>query len=181
MRSSVWCIEMRGLAVVICGALFVPGHLAALPWSKDMVDQPSVKAQEHLVSEPDDSVPREGGEQVPTPADVSEVVLYRLAAARDLDNPVPATDASHERGKAVYETHCQVCHGAGGKGDGPVGQKIVPPPMDLTTPYVQQQPDGQIFYTITHGGVVMPFYRDAIDVDDRWHLVNYLKEAFAAP
>ncbi|MBT8143461.1 MAG: cytochrome c, partial [Gammaproteobacteria bacterium] len=73
------------------------------------------------------------------------------------------------------QTHCASCHGAGGSGDGPVGLKYVPPPMDLTTDYVQQQADGQLFYTITHGGVVMPFYRDAIDIEDRWHLINYIK------
>ena len=161
--------------------LLLPGALVALPWSKDMVDQPSVKAQEHQVVEPAGSVPRKGGEPVRTPADVSEVVRYRLDAARELTNPEADSEESLERGKAVYDTHCLACHGASGKGDGLVGQKFVPPPMDLTTPYVQQQPDGQIFYTITHGGVVMPFYRDAIDVEDRWHLINYLKKEFAAP
>ena len=159
----------------------LPGAAVALPWSKDMVDQPSVKAQEHEVTEPPDSVPRAGIEPVRTPADVSEVVRYRLDAARELTNPEASSEQSLQRGKAVYDTHCLACHGASGKGDGLVGQKFVPPPMDLTTPYVQQQPDGQIFYTITHGGVVMPFYRDAIDIEDRWHLINFLKDEFAAP
>jgi hypothetical protein len=41
--------------------------------------------------------------------------------------------------------------------------------------YVQLQPDGQIFFTISYGSIAMPFYRDSIPEDDRWHVVNYIK------
>ena len=164
---------MRKLLVMALS--FWPIAAPALPWSKDMVDQPSVKAQEATVAKPEHNVPVDGGEPMPVPRDVAEVVHARLEAARNLLNPQPSGEASVTRGKEVYDTHCLVCHGASGKGDGPVGRKFVPPPMDLTTDYVQLQADGQIFYTITHGGVAMPFYRDAIDAEDRWHLINYIK------
>jgi len=36
------------------------------------------------------------------------------------------------RGKTLFETNCLSCHGAGGKGDGPVGQALTPPPRDFT-------------------------------------------------
>ena len=85
------------------------------------------------------------------------------------------TPESLARGKVLYETHCLPCHGGEGHGDGPVGQKYVPQPMNLATDYVQQQQDGQLWYTITWGGVVMPFYHDAIAPADRWHIVNYVK------
>ncbi|NND60906.1 MAG: cytochrome c [Gammaproteobacteria bacterium] len=162
-------------ASLIAALLLAAPAAQALPWSKDMVDQPSVKAQEARVDEPEDSVAAKGKEPVTKPKNVSEVVKFRLQAAAEISNPVAPGQRSIDRGEWVYQTHCASCHGAGGSGDGPVGLKYVPPPMDLTTDYVQQQADGQLFYTITHGGVVMPFYRDAIDIEDRWHLINYIK------
>jgi hypothetical protein len=50
--------------------------------------------------------------------------------------------------------------------------------MELNLDYVQLQPDGQIFYTISHGSIAMPFYRQSMPAEDRWHLVNFIKEVF---
>ncbi len=166
--------------IVFLLMLATSGAALALPWSKDMVDQPSVKPQETLVREAPDSVPKSGKEAMPVPSDVAEVVRSRLQAGQQLNNPASMTAESIERGKEIYEIHCLVCHGDTGKGDGAVGKKFVPPPMDLSTDYVQLQADGQIYYTITHGGVAMPFYRDAIEEIDRWHLVNYVKSELKA-
>lgn len=160
-------------ACVLC-ALLVPAAALALPWSDDMRDQPSIKPQEAIVELPENSVPTTDRESMRPPRDAAELVRARLRAAA-LSNPVTPDEASLERGESMYGTHCQVCHGASGAGDGPVGQKFIPGPIDLRIRYIQNQPDGQIFYTITHGSVIMPFYRDAIQVEDRWHLVNYLK------
>ena len=161
-------------AVLLCAALAVPAALQALPWNDDMKDQPSVKTQESRVELPSDSVPSDGGE-LDGPADLPELVRARLKAGEQLSNPLPADDANEGRGAEMYETYCQVCHGAGGAGDGSVGLKYNPEPMDLTLPYVQNQADGQLFYTITHGGVVMPSYRFALSQDDRWRIVRYLR------
>ncbi len=49
--------------------------------------------------------------------------------------------------------------------------------MNLTLDYVQLQPDGQLYYTISHGSIAMPYYRQAIVAEDRWNLINYIKEA----
>ena len=35
-------------------------------------------------------------------------------------------------GKQVFVTNCASCHGEGGKGDGPVGAVLDPPPRDFT-------------------------------------------------
>lgn len=172
---------MSRRGIVTIALLLAAPAAGAFPWSKDMVDQPAVKAQEAEVERPDGVVAVEPGDGVPAPASVAELVRLRLDAAATVKNPVAATDGSVARGKQIYQVHCLACHGADGTGDGPVGNKFVPPPMDLTTEYVRQQPDGQIFYTITHGSVVMPFYRDAIRATDRWHLINYLRREIKAP
>jgi mono/diheme cytochrome c family protein len=161
-------------ALTVLGLVSVSGTLNAFPWNKDMVDQPAVKAQEKRVDEPKDTVPAAGGERVAKPQSLAELVMARAQAA-GITNPTQATPESLARGKALYETHCLPCHGGEGHGDGPVGQKFVPQPMNLSTDYVQQQPDGQLWYTITWGGVVMPFYHDAIVSADRWNVVNYVK------
>ncbi len=161
-------------AMLLCAALAVPAALQALPWNDDMKDQPSVKTQESMVELPSDSVPSDGGE-LDGPADLPELVRARLKAGEQLSNPLPTDDPNEGRGAEMYETYCQVCHGAGGAGDGSVGLKYNPEPMDLTLPYVQNQSDGQLFYTITHGGVVMPSYRFAVSQDDRWRIVRYLR------
>lgn len=173
---------MRGrrFSTLVCATclLAVPGTGASLPWDKDMVDQPSVKAQETQVSSTPTSVPVSGRHGYPPPEDIIELVRARLEAGKTLQNPVPKSPESLARGREMYELHCIVCHGAQGRGNGPVGRKFVPQPMELNFDYVQLQPDGQIFYTISHGSIAMPFYREAIAVEDRWHLVNFIKEVF---
>jgi mono/diheme cytochrome c family protein len=37
------------------------------------------------------------------------------------------------RGADLFAFYCASCHGAGGKGDGPVGKTLRTPPADLTT------------------------------------------------
>jgi len=45
-----------------------------------------------------------------------------------------AADAAGDaaKGKTLYEANCATCHGPGGKGDGPVGSALQPPPRDFT-------------------------------------------------
>lgn len=164
------------LQIILTAAatLMASSQLAALPWDKDMRNQPSVKPQESLVPSVPDSVPVRGKEAVSPPANMSELVIARLAAGK-LTNPMTATPESLGRGETMYETHCLICHGEQGRGDGLVGLKFLVAPMDLTMDYVQLQPDGQLYYTISHGSIAMPFYRDSMVESDRWHVVNYVK------
>lgn len=170
---------MRALMLALL--CIVAATAGALPWDKDMVDQPSIKPQEARVDYSKDAVSVRGSEPLAVPRTGKELVRARLAAGRTLENPVSATAESVEAGKEAYETHCAMCHGATGKGEGSVGQRYVPPPMNLTLPYVQEQEDGQIYYTITNGSLIMPFYRDALTEVERWNVVNYLKQEFREP
>lgn len=171
MKRPAAILSLAGLALV----MGVIPRSSALPWDEDMRDQPSIKPQESQVQTNASSVPTMNKETIPTPANIGELVLARLAAG-EFENPVPATPDSLNLGKSLYDVHCQTCHGDEGRGDGPVGLKFAVAPMDLTMDYVQFQPDGQIFFTISHGSIAMPFYRDSIPEDDRWHVVNYIKQ-----
>jgi len=161
------------LAALVVG-LLAPAAVLAFPWDEDMRNQPSVKPQESRVTTNAASVPTKGDEPISAPVDLYELVQARLKAG-ELINPITKDVESLNRGKVLYEIHCLVCHGVNGLGDGPVGKKYVPDPMNLTLDYVQTQPDGQVFYTISHGSIAMPFYRDSIPAGDRWDVINYIK------
>jgi len=150
------------------------------PWDKDMVDQPSVKAQES--ASPGDpgpgSVPITGGETVPAPTTEDGMFAAKEDAAA-LTNPVPVSDGSIQIGSNLYEINCRVCHGKTGVGDGPVGQKFATKaPVNLNEAYTQDQADGQLFFTLTRGRGLMPLYRDALSPEERWHVINYVKTQF---
>ena len=47
--------------------------------------------------------------------------------------PIAANAAGDAaKGKVLFETNCASCHGTSGKGDGPVGAALQPPPRDFT-------------------------------------------------
>ncbi|MFQ5609383.1 MAG: c-type cytochrome [Woeseiaceae bacterium] len=151
--------------------------LSACPWDQDMVDQPGAKPQRDVAPPDPGAVPVEGGETLPAPVDETGMFDARNAAA-GIPNPVPANDASVTRGAYLYEINCRVCHGKDGTGGGPVGDVFDPSPADLGDAATQDQADGQIFFTLTRGRGVMPAYRDALSHEERWHVINYLRQEF---
>jgi mono/diheme cytochrome c family protein len=47
--------------------------------------------------------------------------------------PIAANAAGDAaKGKVLFETNCASCHGTSGKGDGPVGAALQPPPRNFT-------------------------------------------------
>jgi mono/diheme cytochrome c family protein len=45
-------------------------------------------------------------------------------------------------GKTIFTTNCASCHGESGKGDGPVGAALQPPPRDFTVGDFKFDTDG---------------------------------------
>ncbi len=172
----------RTTCLIVTLLFLVQTSLAwGFPWNKDFVDQLAQKAQESVAPLGPNSVPIVGGETLPTlPDDISEEEMDALKdAAAVIPNPIPATTASIARGAELYEMTCVVCHGTEGNGEGPVGLKfLTKAPVDLNEDYTQDQADGQLFFTITRGRALMPFYRDALNVEERWHVINYVKSEF---
>jgi mono/diheme cytochrome c family protein len=170
---------MRRIQLAVVALLWVgPATMGwGFPWDKDMVDQPSAKPQESAAPPPPNSVPTTGREPVPAPTTESELFKAKDAAAA-LRNPVRPSAESVARGADLYRINCAVCHGQQGRGDGPVGLKFDPSPVDLNEEYTQGQADGQLFFTLTRGRVAMPSYRDALSQQDRWDVINYLRSEF---
>ncbi len=98
------------------------------------------------------------------------------ATAKRLRNPVEHSTANIENGKALYEANCAGCHGADGKGEKYNKTAKVKVP-DLSTHYVMNLTEGEIFYVITHGIKTsgMPGYKLKASDRERWQLVHYVK------
>ena len=136
-------------------------------WMNNMTVSQRVMPGEYNFSMPPGSLPRSGGELYHSPAERD------AAAARR--NPVAASGDSVRKGGELFTIYCTPCHGASGRGDGPVSTKFVPP-ADLTNPELHKvRTDGYWQSYLSAGGAVMPSYAEALSSDERWHVVNYLR------
>ncbi|MBK9040711.1 MAG: c-type cytochrome [Bdellovibrionales bacterium] len=73
--------------------------------------------------------------------------------------------------------YCVSCHGKGGRGDGPGGAGIVPPPLDLVAGRWRKGGSSkELFVTISEGidGTSMGSYGH-LDKIDRWALVQFVR------
>ena len=96
--------------------------------------------------------------------------------AQDAGNPFPLTQESIEIGRATYTTSCATCHGDTGRGDGPAGLALNPPPADLAI-HVPLHTDTELYTFISEGipGTPMLPQSDNLTPEQIWHLVNYLR------
>jgi len=98
-------------------------------------------------------------------------------SAKGVKNPVGKA-AGLTDGKQLFTTNCALCHGDGGKGDGPAGANLTPRPRNLGDKTVQAQTDGELFWKISEGRGMMPSFK-SLPEKDRWSLVQYVR-SFAA-
>jgi cbb3-type cytochrome c oxidase subunit III len=103
---------------------------------------------------------------------------HRHPPAQKLKNPVAPTEKSIATGRQLFQKYCRPCHGASGKGDGPLapeGSK----PSDLTDDvWDHGSSDGEIFTVIRDGaapGSGMEPWGERLSETDIWHLVNYVR------
>lgn len=89
--------------------------------------------------------------------------------------PLPVTVSLLERGRERFEIHCTVCHDKAGSGNGVVKSLGLATIASLQDDRIRQQPDGQIYNTITHGKNTMGAYGPNIAVEDRWAIVAYIR------
>lgn len=166
---------LKQLFVVFCALAVVAGVLLLfsydvikIEWVSFMGLQPSYGNMEEPLPVPARSIPVEGPAYIPG-----------MGAP---ENPVPADEASIQRGAQLYAIHCALCHGVNGQGDGNVAAFLVPnKPANLTLPVIQSKSDGSLFLTITLGiEGRMPALNENLLVSERWDVVNFLR-TLAAP
>ena len=90
---------------------------------------------------------------------------------------VPYQAISVASGVALYRTHCALCHGPDGRGDGPGGAGLPRPPADLTAPHTAQHTAGDMFWWLSHGIPAggMPPFGAVLSEDERWDLINFIR------
>ena len=69
------------------------------------------------------------------------------ADAKALKNPVKGIGDARN----AIATSCAACHGASGRGDGVASAALQPKPLDWSSPAVQRDTDGELFWKITNG------------------------------
>jgi mono/diheme cytochrome c family protein len=92
-----------------------------------------------------------------------------------LKNPLKDNEKATLAGEELFTSMCVICHGKKGKGDGMASINIKPRPTNLTDAKVQQQTDGAIYWKITEGRAPMASYKTALEEQQRWQLVNYIR------
>ncbi|MGA2502912.1 MAG: cytochrome c [Anaerolineales bacterium] len=115
----------------------------------------------------------------PLPVATDAIPLEGMAYSFDLGvppNPITADQTSLQRGAELFQINCVLCHGTGGKGDGPVASKLQNKPFDLTSFPIHSFTDGGIFFVISTGVPgKMPALDENLTVRERWDVVNYLR------
>ncbi len=89
---------------------------------------------------------------------------------------IPADAPSLERGRAIYDSTCSTCHGASGRGDGPAGVGLTPPPGNLADAQAREASSPLDFYrriTIGVAGTAMAPFEVTLSVGDRWAVARY--------
>jgi mono/diheme cytochrome c family protein len=164
MNPAFKRLTIAGLVLLI--ALVVVEMFAydviKVSWVSFMEIQPAFQPMYHPLPVATDAIPVEG-----------------VAYSYDLGvppNPITADQTSIQRGAELFQVNCVVCHGAVGKGDGPIASKLTNKPFDLTSFPIHSITDGGIFFVISTGVPgKMPALNENLTVRERWDVVNFVR------
>lgn len=118
------------------------------------------------------TVPREGS-------------LYPYAtvpeAEAELHNPLAGDISVLDRGKNRYNNFCAPCHSVTGQDTTEVVRKGLQKPPNLVASNARGYSDVHLFHIISVGQNIMPGYADKLTPEDRWMIVNYVRELQKEP
>jgi mono/diheme cytochrome c family protein len=146
---------------------------------QDMMESPSIKAQEY-----DPTAPHGISSRVPPQGTVPRgFVPYapgnNFEASTGLKNPYAGemTEEVLSVGVAHYNTQCMLCHGQKGEGSAKstMAEFMALKPPTLLSDKIRGWTDGQIYHVISMGQGVMGGYAHHIPQKDRWQVVNYIR------
>jgi thiosulfate dehydrogenase len=133
---------------------------------------------------------------IPANADGPPLPLEKWAASTSLRatfereapkgaNPVALTDANLIAGVKLYADNCSFCHGTakGAASATSLAKGEYPPPPQLATDGVEDDPQGYSFWKIKHGIRLtgMPAWKDALTDQQIWTLALFLNHMDKLP
>jgi cytochrome c oxidase cbb3-type subunit 3 len=90
--------------------------------------------------------------------------------------------AAEETPRALFGELCSVCHGTGGKGDGPSAQGLEPKPADFTNCKTMAKDSDDVLFKVIKGGgqsagrsTVMPAWGDSLSDRQIRELVKFIR------
>src|SRR5215831_10907324 len=98
---------------------------------------------------------------------------------RDEQSPLSSAPDAATRGRVLYMSNCEKCHGPDGKGSGPPDYAA-----DLTDELrIELNTEGVLFYKVWNGHAIqlrtqvddMPAFSGKLSKDEVWAVVEYLK------
>ena len=100
------------------------------------------------------------------------------ATASQEHNPIAVSTDVLEKGRKIFESRCQRCHGKDGKGHGPEADHEHPAGNFTDRMRAAFNPDGVMFYRIWNGRDTpkMPAFRkDGMSRDEVWTVIHFVK------
>ncbi|AOR72179.1 cytochrome C [Burkholderia stabilis] len=85
------------------------------------------------------------------------------------------------RGAHLYAQHCAACHGADGRGEGPLAATLAHWPPTFAGALLARRLDGELFWRVRHGtrdergAATMPGFASTLGPQDTWAVLDYLK------
>jgi mono/diheme cytochrome c family protein len=172
-RLAIGAARLKLAMIVLAMTAFVVAGASAawsFPWSIDMFRGPALQPLETSSRVmPEGTLPVDTGTP---PQDLEQATVKA-------HNPLKPTAENLAHGKELYNNVCAPCHGEDGRGDGPVAHLMKAhgsEPKNLLTGVAKNLPDGYIYGYIRDGGTRMPAYADAMNSDERWDVVMYVRQ-----
>ena len=164
------------------GCLAKSGNYAPIDWAAEMHYTETYRPQEPpRLDSPPGAVPfkfADDGRALTREPAMDPQDYTRLANPRAGD--AAAGRPGHAAAVELYRWNCSHCHGMEGEGNGRVNAFLtaynyVPVP-DLSDEATVEKTDGDIYGILRDGVVVMPAFGNLLSPEDRWLLVDYVRE-----
>lgn len=87
------------------------------------------------------------------------------------------SSAAANAGRGIFMQNCAVCHGTGGKGNGPISTTMIKKPANFSRPFFQNYSDAMWYYRVKEGvaGTRMPRWGKTLGQEQMLYLVAFLK------